>query len=65
MGFVAVFTAYSDYLAVRGRWVKGVKDLPQFIRHAGTVALLLMFGCVRIAIAVATLMPWFLGPGMV
>ena len=62
LGFFALYNAYSDYLAVRVRSVKHIRDLPQFIRRADAVALLLMLASVPIAIALATLMPWFLGP---
>jgi O-antigen/teichoic acid export membrane protein len=62
LGFFAIYTAYSEYLLVRIRAVEHIKDLPRFLTHAMTGAVILILACVPVVIAVAMLMPWFLGP---
>jgi O-antigen/teichoic acid export membrane protein len=62
LGFFAIYTAYSEYLLVRIRSVEHMKALPRFLARAMAGALILAAGCLPVTIAVAVLMPWFLGP---
>jgi O-antigen/teichoic acid export membrane protein len=62
LGFFAIYTAYSEYLLVRVRSLEHVKALPRFLTRAMAGALILILACVPVVIAVALLMPWFLGP---
>lgn len=62
LGFFAIYQAYSEYLSVRVRSVEHVNDIPRFIRRAMAAGAVLMLGCVPVVFAIATLVPWFLGP---
>jgi O-antigen/teichoic acid export membrane protein len=62
LGFFAIYNAYSEYLAVRVRAVEHISDVPRFMKRAMAAALVLMLACIPIAIVIAALVPWLLGP---
>lgn len=61
LGFLAVYTAYCEYLLGRIRTVESLNEFSRFITRAFGGALILMTACVPIAFAIAILMPRFLG----
>lgn len=61
LGFFAIYNAYSEYLSVRVRALRHSRELPQFIRRALVVAVILMLGCVPVIFVIAMLISWFLG----
>ena len=62
LGFFAIYTAYSEYLAVRIRAVEHINDIGRFMKRATAAALVLMLACVPIVVVIAAVMPWFVGP---
>jgi len=61
LGFFAIYSAYSEYLAVRIRVLEDMKDVARFMKRAVAAALVLMLACVPIVVVIAALMPWFVG----
>lgn len=62
LGFFAIYNAYSEYLSVRVRAIRHLRELPRFIRRSLVAALILMLGCVPVIFVIAMLISWFLGP---
>ncbi len=62
LGFFAIYTAYSEYLAVRVRAVEHISDFPRFMKRAMAAALVLTLACIPIVFVIAALVPWLLGP---
>ena len=62
LGFFAIYTAYSQYLAVRIRAVEHIEDVPRFMKRATAAALILALACIPIVFVIAALMPWLVGP---
>ena len=62
LGFFAIYTAYSEYLAVRVRAVEHIGDFPRFMKRAMAAALVLTLACIPIVFVIAALVPWVLGP---
>ena len=61
LGFFAIYNAYFDYLLTRVRSVEQISALPSFLTRSLLSALLLIVGCVPVGVALARLLPWFLG----
>jgi O-antigen/teichoic acid export membrane protein len=61
LGFFAIYSAYSEYLAVRIRALEDMQDVARFMKRAVAAALVLMLACVPIVVVIAALMPWFVG----
>lgn len=62
LGFFAIYNAYGDYLLARIRSVEHATELRNFVRHTYVVGVFLIIACVPVVFALATLLPWFLGP---
>jgi O-antigen/teichoic acid export membrane protein len=62
LGFFAVYNAYYDYLLARIRSVEQIRGIPRFLKQTLFAGLVLILACVPLVIALAKLLPWFLGP---
>src|SRR6185369_14506311 len=62
LGFFAIYNAYSDYLLARIRSLEHVRAVPRFVKQSLFAGSILMLACVPVILALAKLLPLFLGP---